>query len=108
MCIRDRPYPQLMHSGNDPVRMFRELADLGELSVRADTGRLPRLAELRPEDCHLAWDLELRGAVPREAVAEVFAWVEGDCDLRIEPLKMCIRDSCNRFMSAIRPSLGPC
>ncbi len=84
--IRFQPYPQLMHSGNDPVRMFRELADLGELSVRADTGRLPRLAELRPEDCHLAWDLELRGAVPREAVAEVFAWVEGDCDLRIEPL----------------------
>jgi len=50
-CIQFRPYPQLMHSGNDPVRMFRELADLGELTVRADTSRLPQLAELQPEDC---------------------------------------------------------
>jgi two-component system chemotaxis sensor kinase CheA len=75
-----------MHSGNDPVRMFRELADLGELTARADLGRLPRLAELHPEDCYLAWELELRGAVSRDAVAEAFAWVEGDCELEIEPL----------------------
>lgn len=84
--IAFRPYPQLMHSGNDPVRMFRELAELGELTVRPDASRLPRLAELKPEDCYLAWELELLGAAPREAVDEVFAWVEGDCELSVEPL----------------------
>jgi len=84
--IAFRPHPQLMHSGNDPVRMFRELAELGELAVRLDASQLPRLAELKPEDCYLAWELELLGAAPREAVADVFAWVEGDCELSIEPL----------------------
>lgn len=84
--IRFCPHPHLMHSGNDPVRMFRELAALGELTVRPDTSRLPRLAELNPEDCYLAWELELLGGAPLEAVAEVFAWVEGDCELGIEPL----------------------
>lgn len=80
------PYPQLMHSGNDPVRIFRELATLGELTVRADCSRLPHLAEINPEDCYLSWELELRDCPSRESVAEVFAWVEDECELQIEPL----------------------
>ena len=83
-----QPHPNLMHSGNDPVRLFRELSALGQLTVQCDASRLPRLAELKPEDCYLSWELELQGAISREAVAEVFAWVEDDCDLRIEaPVK---------------------
>ncbi|HRD49818.1 MAG: chemotaxis protein CheA [Candidatus Competibacter sp.] len=83
-----QPHPDLMHSGNDPVRLFRELSALGQLTVQCDASRLPRLAELKPEDCYLSWELELQGAISREAVAEVFAWVEDDCDLRIEaPVK---------------------
>ena len=84
--ISFRPHLDLMHSGNDPVRIFRELAALGDLTVRPDFSRLPRLAEMQPEDCYLAWDLELRGSATRETVAEVFAWVEDDSDLSIEPL----------------------
>lgn len=85
-CIQFQPYPQMMHSGNDPVRMFRELAELGELTVRPDVARLPRLADLQPEDCYLSWELELVGLAPHDAVAEVFAWVEGDCELTLTPL----------------------
>jgi two-component system chemotaxis sensor kinase CheA len=85
--ISFRPHLDLMHSGNDPVRIFRELAALGDLTVRPDFSRLPRLAEMQPEDCYLAWDLELRGGVTYETVAEVFAWVEDDSDLIIEPLE---------------------
>ncbi len=85
--ISFRPHLDLMHSGNDPVRIFRELAALGDLTVRPDFSRLPRLAEMLPEDCYLAWELELRGSATRETVAEVFAWVEDDSDLSIEPLE---------------------
>ena len=81
-----RPHLDLMHRGNDPVRIFRELAALGDLTVRPDFSRLPRLAEMQPEDCYLAWELELRGDAGHEAVTEVFAWVEDDCDLSIEAL----------------------
>jgi two-component system chemotaxis sensor kinase CheA len=84
--IAFRPHPDLMHSGNDPVRIFRELSTVGELTVRPDCRRLPSLVDLKPEDCYLSWELELRGDAPREVVAEVFAWVEDECDLRIEPL----------------------
>ncbi|MFZ4791508.1 MAG: chemotaxis protein CheA [Candidatus Competibacteraceae bacterium] len=85
--ISFRPHLDLMRSGNDPVRIFRELAALGDLTVRPDFSRLPRLAEMQPEDCYLTWELELRGSATCEAVAEVFAWVEDDSDLTIEPLE---------------------
>jgi two-component system chemotaxis sensor kinase CheA len=84
--IKFQPHPDLMHSGNDPVRLFRELSTLGELAVRCETSRLPSLAELKPEDCYLSWELDLRGAAGRDALTEVFAWVEDDCDLLIESL----------------------
>jgi len=84
--IQFRPHPHLLQTGNDPVRMFRELAELGSLEVEVDTGQLPALANLAPEDCYLGWTLTLRGDVARDAIDEVFDWVEGDCDLTIVPL----------------------
>ncbi len=81
-----RPHAHMLQTGNDPVRMFRELAELGELEVQADVEQLPSLACLVPEESYLGWTLILRGDVGREAIDEVFDWVEGDCDLVIEPL----------------------
>ena len=83
--IRFHPHRHFFHTGNDPGRILRELADLGDLEVRLE-GILPDFTTLDPEECHLGWNLTLRGSVPRGAVEEVFAWVEGDSDLLMEPL----------------------
>ena len=82
--IRFHPYRELLARGNDPLRMLRELAALGELEVRVDAQMLPPLAEVNPQDCCLAWSLELAGDVPEEAIRQVFEWAEGDCDLTVE------------------------
>jgi two-component system chemotaxis sensor kinase CheA len=84
--IAFRPLPQMMHTGNDPLRILRELADLGDLEVEADVSAVPRLAELEPEDSYLSWNLRLMGNVDRDAVDEVFSWVEDDCELTIMPI----------------------
>lgn len=84
--IRFRPHPGMLAGGNEPLRMLRELAELGELNTTAKFDRLPTLAALDPEQCHLGWTLELRGAVTREAISAVFDWVEDECDLSIEPI----------------------
>ncbi|MEQ1439305.1 chemotaxis protein CheA [Fontimonas sp. SYSU GA230001] len=84
--IRFEPKAQLFASGNDPVRILRELASLGPTTVRCDTAALPDLTDLNPEACYLAWDIELRGSCPRDAVMEVFAWVEDECHLMVAPL----------------------
>jgi len=83
--IAFHPCPTMLQTGNDPVRLFRELETLGTLTVRVDMTRLPALAELDPETCYLAWELTLHGAVCREQVSAVFDWVEGDCALSLTP-----------------------
>ncbi|HUN71075.1 MAG TPA: chemotaxis protein CheA [Steroidobacteraceae bacterium] len=84
--VRFHPYRELLARGNDPLRMLRELAALGELEVRVDAQMLPPLADINPQDCYLAWSLELPGEVSEEAIRQVFEWAEGDCDLTIERL----------------------
>ena len=59
--IRFRPYRELLARGNDPLRMLRELFELGQIQVRIDAQGLPPLADLDPQDCHLAWTIELAG-----------------------------------------------
>jgi two-component system chemotaxis sensor kinase CheA len=81
--IHFRPYPQLFVHGNDPLRMLRELADLGDLSVVVAAQNLPALRELDPESCYFAWDLTVDTDATREVIDQVFDWAEGDCELGI-------------------------
>jgi len=81
-----RPHLHMMRTGNDPLRIIRELAGLGELQVEGDVSLLPRFSEFDPEECHLSWDLHLKSAVDRSAIEDIFDWVEDDCDLAIMPI----------------------
>ncbi len=81
--IQFRPYPQLFAHGNDPLRMLRELADLGDLEVEVATKNLPGLRELDPESCYLSWELTVTTDAIREVIDQVFDWAEGDCELHI-------------------------
>ena len=80
-----RPLPHLTRTGNDPLRILRELSSLGNLQVNADVSAVPNLEKIDPENCYLSWDLHLYGEVEREALDDVFDWVEDDCDLIIIP-----------------------
>jgi two-component system chemotaxis sensor kinase CheA len=80
------PYLDLLKTGNDPVRMFRELAELGEYSVSVNTQDISAFYELDPEECNLSWALEVVGDIPLNEIKEIFNWVEGDCELDIQPL----------------------
>jgi len=84
--ISFRPYRELFARGNDPLRMMRELAELGELTVHVDTSALPSFADLDSQSCYLAWKLELSGEAREEDIKQVFEWAEGDCDLELRQL----------------------
>ncbi|HEY0503142.1 MAG TPA: chemotaxis protein CheW [Lysobacter sp.] len=81
-----KPAPSMFLSGNDPLRILRELAGHGELGVTALDNRLPKFSELDPFEAYLAWDLMLPGSVPRSAIDDAFAWVEDQCELAIEAI----------------------
>jgi two-component system chemotaxis sensor kinase CheA len=80
------PGPELFTRGLDPVRLFRELRALGgEVVVTADTSRLPRLELINPLDCHLAWSIDVRGAVERKDLEALFEWLDGGWTLTEVP-----------------------
>lgn len=81
------PHVEMLQTGNDPVRLFYELSDLGDISVALDESRLPAFADLDPEACYLQWVIELKAPVEKAAITEIFEWVEGDCELTITPLR---------------------
>ncbi|HEV2268118.1 MAG TPA: chemotaxis protein CheA [Steroidobacteraceae bacterium] len=105
--IRFHPYRELLARGNDPLRMLRELAALGELEVRVDTQMLPPLADVNPLDCYLAWSLELPGEVAEESIRQVFEWAEGDCDLTVERLAGDAEDRLASAEPALAPAMPP-
>jgi two-component system, chemotaxis family, sensor kinase CheA len=81
-----RPLAHMMRTGNDPLRILRELASVGELSVQCDVTSIPTFNEFDPEVCYLSWDLRIKGDIPQQAVSEVFEWVEDDCELIVMPV----------------------
>ncbi len=85
--ISFKPHLRLFKTGNDPARIFRELQALGDLTVQMDASDLPEYSYLDPEESYLQWELELKGDIKREALDDVFAWVEDDCVINITPLE---------------------
>jgi len=82
------PYIDIMKTGNDTVRLLRELNSMAEdAEVIINNDALPPLSELDPEDCHQSWCINLIGGeISENDIREVFAWVDDECDLKIESL----------------------
>ncbi|MDQ5939411.1 MAG: two-component system, chemotaxis family, sensor kinase CheA [Pseudomonadota bacterium] len=80
------PYLNLLKTGNDPVRLFRELSALGQLTSNVNIQDIPPFNELDPEECNISWDLVLVSDATESAVREIFSWVEDDCELELAPL----------------------
>ena len=83
--IHFRPGLDALLNGTNPLLLLRELGELGELRVRVDLAAVPRLGEIDPERCYLAWDMLLRTSAEPSAIQDVFIFVEGECELSIEP-----------------------
>ena len=82
-----KPEIEIVQSGNEPLRMFRELSQLGRLKTTALIDALPSFTALNPENCYLYWEMELHGTdISETQIKEVFEWVEDESEIRIEPL----------------------
>jgi len=81
-AIYFKPDADVLRTGNEPVRMFRELEALGEFRSQAVVCDVPEFNQLEPEACYLAWNLTVAGGT-REEVDEVFEWVIDESELSI-------------------------
>ncbi len=85
--IKFIPEQHILMTGNEPGRLFRELAELGELTVECHSEKIPELAQLNPEQLFLYWTLVIETDSGIDEIKEVFEWVEDDCKLEITALQ---------------------
>ncbi|MCO4759149.1 MAG: chemotaxis protein CheW [Oceanospirillaceae bacterium] len=81
------PDHDLFLNGFDPLDFIRQLAKLGGVDAKSDINVLPGLARINPEQCYMAWDINVVTDVSSDAVREVFSPVASQCELIIEPLQ---------------------
>ena len=78
-----KPHPHLFKTGNEPLYMISELAELGELETEVFYDAVPDIDSLNAEECFLAWRFFLTTDKSESAIAEIFEWVEDDADIEI-------------------------
>jgi two-component system, chemotaxis family, sensor kinase CheA len=85
--IRFAPHRELYARANDPLLLFRELANLGELTVEARLSEIPVLSDFDPFGIYCVWEMTLVSPTATvNDIAEVFEFVDGNCDLSIVQL----------------------
>ncbi len=105
--ITFRPGADLLRVGANPLLLFRELRQLGDLELTADPSAIPEIGELDPQRCYLAWQMTLTTAAPLEAIRDVFIFVEDSCELTIEPAEAAAPISPTPPSEEVAPSSAP-
>lgn len=82
--IRFRPQQQILQRGINPLALLRELARLGECRTVAQVDAIPGLEALDPDLCYLYWDILLTTDRSIDAIRDIFIFVEGEAEIRIE------------------------
>jgi len=82
--IRLKPCSDTFASGMDPLPIIRELNALGPCHTTVLDSEVPRFSQLDAEESYLAWDLVLSSDKGRNAINDVFIFVEDDWDINVE------------------------
>ena len=83
-----KPGLDVLKTGNEPIRMIRELdhlAGIQDFKIHTISKFLPSFHEFDPEQSYLAWHIRLDGLLSKEQIEEVFEWVIDESELIIEP-----------------------
>jgi two-component system, chemotaxis family, sensor kinase CheA len=78
--------PDILRNGSNPLALLDDLRDLGPCTVVPRLDALPELDALDPEALAIGWDVILRAAVTREAIEDVFLFVQDEVGLTLTPL----------------------
>lgn len=85
--VRFRPPADLFKRGLDPVRIFDELRELGDItSLEAETDEVPRLTDMDPEDLYVTWLLRINTQNDEQAIRNVFEFIEDSSEIEISLL----------------------
>jgi two-component system chemotaxis sensor kinase CheA len=84
--IRFQPEPDIFATGTSISPLLAEIRDLGPCNITAQTDNIPQLADIDPENCYVFWDVVLTTDRGKNAIRDVFIFVEDRCKLTIEAI----------------------
>ena len=77
----------ILRNGSNPLDLLEDLCKLGPCFVVPVTDGVPFLDEMEPEDCYLKWDVKLHAACGKDAIDDVFMFVQDEMKLTLSPLE---------------------
>jgi two-component system chemotaxis sensor kinase CheA len=90
----------ILRNGSNPLDLLDDLCKLGPCFVVPLTEGVPLLDELEPEDCYLKWDVTLHSGCDKDAIDDVFMFVQDELKLTLVPLAQVERPAPARATSA--------
>jgi two-component system, chemotaxis family, sensor kinase CheA len=80
------PAGDIFRNGTKVLKLFDELAAMGQLSSVPKVARIPPLESLEPETCYVSWEAVLTTTHGIDAIRDVFIFVEGSSKVQIEQI----------------------
>jgi len=84
--IRYAPVTDIFNNGTNPLYQVDELQALGVAKIKVHFEKVPPLAEIEPSFCYTSWEIVLATNKGKNAIDDVFIFVESDSDLDIQRL----------------------
>ncbi len=78
--------PDILRNGTNPLALLDDLRDLGASAIVPRLDAVPDLAGLDPEALTMGWEVTLPAGVTREAIEDVFLFVQDEMTLTVTPL----------------------
>ena len=82
--IEFAPESTVLLSGNEPIRLFRQLEQMGEFEATADISHVKDIHILTVDECFISWKIKLNSECSKQDIEEIFEWVIDECTLTIE------------------------
>ncbi|EMG38824.1 CheA signal transduction histidine kinase [Desulfocurvibacter africanus PCS] len=85
--IHFKPPRNVFLSGTDPLALLEELAALGTCKVTAHLDDVPVLSVYEPDACYAWWNVIIVTKAGRQALQDVFIFVEDDSEISIDKVE---------------------
>ncbi len=85
--IRFKPPRDVFLAGTDPLALLEELTTLGTCKITAHLNDVPLLSAYEPDACYAWWDIIVVTNAGRQALQDVFIFVEDDSEIAINKVE---------------------
>ncbi len=84
--IEFKPGENIFMNGTNPLFLLDEIIELGSAILHADFDHIPEIENFDPEKCLTSWKIFLSTDKGKNAIQDVFIFVEDECTITIEEI----------------------